>query len=188
MADDDQTVVPLRPRDGQRAQGLRRGKITKAMKRRKVVDLRAAGFSVSEISEQLNIMAEQNDQPMWRTSPRGVDTILNNTLAELAAADESQIDKVRQLQLHRIDLATQQVMLLVRKGNLKAVDRLVRLEQLRARIAGTESAQRVEHSGVIDHRVDRGEVERLEQAWMDGNTVEGTAVDESVPALSAGDA
>lgn len=182
---------PATPKAYAKQQGIRRSKITKAMKRRKVLDLRASGFSTVEIAEHMNHLAQTEDKPAWRTTPNGVDRILNNALADYANADEAQIEKVRALQLHRIDIATQQVMLLVKKGNLKAVDRLVRLEQLRARIAGTESAQRVEHSGVIDHRVERGEVERLEQAWLAGNTVEGTAhevTDDDLAALPAGDA
>lgn len=187
MADDDSNVVPFRgptePRAPERSQQRRAGKMKLAERKRQIINWRLQGFSVPEIVELLHAKGE----PGTKSS---VEQHLNTALDTWSGLGERDVERLRTLQLARIDLALSSIMSLVQKGNLKAVDRMVKLEALRARLTGTEAPTKHEHSGTIDHRVDREEVSRLERAWLAGNQtediVDADAVDDT-PALASGE-
>lgn len=97
---------------------------------REVLRLRASGTTFDQIAEQLGYADESG---AWRAYRRA----LNRTGRDsLSRADR------RDLQLHRIDLAINAIWGLVEKGDLAAIDRLERLEKLRARLEGTMTAAR----------------------------------------------
>lgn len=136
------------------------GKLTQAQKRSKVLALRAAGGTHEQIAEVLTRQGH-------RTNRSGVAKIINGALEDLRAQDEAHVDMVRQLQLDRLDRMVAKLWPKVMEGHLKSIAEVRNIEQLRARIAGTEAPRKIEHSGQISHQVSREEVAQLEQAWVD---------------------
>lgn len=60
-------------------------------------------------------------------------------------AEDAQM--IRQLELERLDLALDAILPMVRRGNLGAVDRLIRLSESRRKLLGLDAPQRQEMSG-----------------------------------------
>jgi hypothetical protein len=100
-------------------------------------------------------------------TPGSVEMLINGALEEWKARDASNVEAVRAMQLTRLDAMLAAISTEALKGNLKAVDRVLRLEALRAKIAGTEAPRRLEVSGSIALGVEEAEIERGEQAWLE---------------------
>lgn len=166
MADDDLRELERATQPGNVVelrtvgQKTRSGRLTRAQKRNKILALRAAGGTLEQIAE---VLTRQG----YKTSAAGVQTILSNALEALREDDLANVEQVRALQLDRLDRMVAKVWPRVLEGNLKAVAEVRAIEQLRARIAGTEAPRKVEHSGVVSHQVSQEEVKQLEKAWID---------------------
>jgi hypothetical protein len=145
------------------AQRTRSGKVTRAARRHDVITLKAGGYSDEEIAEILTTRYKQEGgRGISRSS---VTRIVNNWLESLRTADEALVDNVRALQLHRIDQLTAALSEKALAGNLKSIDRMIRLEYLRARIAGTEAPRKLQVGGQIEHTISPEEIERERRAW-----------------------
>lgn len=154
----------------------RAGKLTAAQKRNKVLALRAAGGTEEQIAQ---VMREQG----YSITRKGVNAIITRALEDMQLEDQSAIESVRALQLDRLDRMLAKVWPKVLDGNLKAIKEAREIERLRAKIAGTEAPRKVQHSGTVDHRVSREEVDALSAAWQE-HAIDGTAVE--IPALETG--
>lgn len=156
-------------------------RVRKAQERRRIIDLIVAGRTEREVSEILDIKADR------------VSRVVTKVLETWKAADIRQVEQLRQIQLARLDAAIRALMPKVEDGNLGAIDRLAKVEDLRSRIAGTEKPIEHRHSHDVTHRLeDRETVENLERAWQEstgtGEIVDGDAEVVAEPvALPAGD-
>lgn len=170
MSDDVVELFP--PARGERslAPKVRSGILKTAERKAAVLRLRRAGASSTQIAEVLT-------RSGTRITKSGVERIVAQALQDLRSSDLASVENVRAEQLDRIDSVMQRLWPAVQDGNLKAIDRFVALERLRAAIAGTLAPTKVEHSGQVDHRVSAVEVRELEQAWLESGGVDGTAVE-----------
>ena len=86
-------------------------------------------------------------------------------------ADAGMIEQVRTLQLHRLDDLLQKLYpklnqeKLSEANRLRIVDRILRIERLRAKIAGTEAARKIDVGVTVNLIEDPEEVKREQEAW-----------------------
>ncbi len=157
-------------------------RVTKAMRRQQIITLLLSGRTEVDIAKALGM------------TPAAVSKIVLNVLDSYERAERASVEKVRALQLARIDeliKAHWNDAVGVRDdgtrkaASLRATAEIRNLEQLRARIVGTEAAREVHVSGSLGFKLETDEVERADQAWLQsgGDVVEGTAVE-----LASGDA
>lgn len=146
------------------------GKLAAAKRRSEVLALAFAGADPPRIAE---VLTERYTKKGWRPiKTTTVQRIVNEALTEMQEADSSTIEQVRTLQLARLDDLLQKLYPKVTKEGvnestrLRIVDRILRIEKLRARIAGTEAPRKVEGSLKLSLDVDQEEVDRDEQAWL----------------------
>lgn len=159
--------------------GKPRTRVSKALRRQQIIQMLLAGQSQAEIARQLKM------------SPGAVSTAVIAILDAWEQQEAAAVEKVRALQLARIDAlvnahwdAAVGVRVNDETGELeqvapsvKATDAIRQLEALRARIAGTEAAQKVIHSGSIGFKLDAAEIAEAEKAWLasGGDVIDGTA-------------
>lgn len=178
----DAALIPdeKRREEMTRKERYRADRIGHARKRSLVLSLAASGMSAKAIAEQLMANGIQASQG-------GVSRIIALAMKEARARDEASVENIRSLQLERIDAALQSIWAKVKSGDLAAHDRFIKLEALRAKLAGTEAPQQVEHSGTVEHRLSPEEVERRQQAWIasGGDVVDAEVVADDSPALPA---
>ena len=155
------------PRLDSHSQRTRAGMIAKAQRRQRVLALAAAGASNARIAELVG------------SSERGVSQIINNQLRRYQASDRAKIETVRAQQLDRLDRMLVSIWSKVEEGNFRAIDRALRIEQLRSRIAGTDQGE-AERTGDGDgrhvhfHLADPAEVARMQESWA-AQTINGHA-------------
>lgn len=139
-------------------------RITAQERRRIVLDLKAAGLSNREIREQMVRMG-------YTISERTVRNTVTDSLRLLIEEDHQKIEEMRALDLHRIDQAIKVLWPKVREGNLKAMREYRAFIDQRARLLGTNAAQKHEIKGEINHVIsveDKEEIRRLEEAFLTG--------------------
>jgi DNA-binding CsgD family transcriptional regulator len=100
------------------------------------LELRKQGASYRAIGRHLGISQTAAHDAVMRV------------LARFAAQSEKHTRELRQLEVERLDAAMSVVMPLVRRGDLAAVDRLVRLVDARARLLGLNAPAQVEVGGI----------------------------------------
>jgi hypothetical protein len=166
-----------------RAQGnLRgnpRGRVTAAKRRHEIITMLIAGATETEIAETLGLR------------PNSVSKVIINQLEKWENEDRATIEHVRELQLKRIDRLIRAHMPAAlglpkkqgdpaRDPSVRATAEIRKLEEFRARIAGTEAPKRIEVAGEVTHLIDAEEAQRLEEVWAQsgGDVIEGTIVEE----------
>lgn len=107
----------------------RKNAIVVAERDRQVLELRKAGVGVVEIAERFGISHGRVSQIVKRAL----------TLAITEPAEE-----VIRLEVERLDGLLVAMWPQARKGDLKAVDRVLRIMERRARLLGLDAAQKVE--------------------------------------------
>lgn len=168
----DVTELPARVAPAQR--GRPKTRVAKALQRQKVINMLLAGATEQQIADTLDMR------------PSSVSKIVLAVLDAWETAEQANVEKVRTLQLARIDRMVRALWndaVGVRSDgtatqpSLRAIAEIRNLEALRARIAGTEAAKKVEVSGSLGFHLDSDELERAEQAWLGsaGDVVEGVA-------------
>ncbi len=176
----DLTKLPLpekRPggdRNDHRTRGKPGTRVTKAMRRHQVVSLLLAGASEVDIAKALGI------------TPGRVSTIVMSVLDAWESAERANVDKVRALQVARIDRLIQahwNAAIGVRADgtatapSVKATAEIRNLEALRARIVGTEAARKFEVSGSLGFHLEASEVERADEAWLASSSAAEDVID-----------
>lgn len=170
----DVTNLPNRiaPRD----RGKPSTRVGKAQRRHQVVTMLLAGATEADIARTLGITSQR------------VSDIVAKVIEAWESSERANVEQVRALQLARIDRLVRahwNAAIGVRDDgtttapSIKATAEIRNLEALRARIAGTEAAKRVEFSGSLGFTLDRDEVNRADQAWLTsgGDVLEGTATE-----------
>jgi hypothetical protein len=99
-------------------------------------ELRKMGASYRAIGRDLGISQTAAHDAIMRV------------LARLAAQTEKHTRELRQMEVERLDAALLVVMPMVRRGDLPAVDRMIRLVDARARLLGLNAPAQVEVGGI----------------------------------------
>lgn len=150
-------------------------RVRAAQLRHQVMNLVVAGATERQIAEALGI------------SERRVASIISKTLDRWLERDHRVVEKVREIQLARIDALVSKLWPAAtgapeyengppRQPNLKAIDRITRLEALRARIAGTEAARKIDVSGELGIHITSEQADALDRTWVGtgGDVIDGT--------------
>lgn len=100
-----------------------------------VWELRKAGASYAQIAQQIGV--NKGNLSRW----------VRRKLDELARNNIEGAEDIRRIELERLDVALLAIWPQVRSGNHGAIDRLVRIQERRARLLGLDAPARQEVSG-----------------------------------------
>jgi len=156
------------PRSGEIARQTRSGIIERAKRRNRVLELRAAGLTESQIAEQLGM-----------TQPN-VSRSINRALKRWAEQDAENVEQVRQMKLFELDQLKRAIWARALKGDLNAVREAAKIIGMQARIAGAESPVKIERHTHVEVGIDAAEIERMESAWLHsgGDVIDAEASDD----------
>lgn len=172
--DDGDNVRPLRPdmevlpEPRTRAEGTRAQPVTRARRRTRVLELRAAGLTEQQIADQMGL------------TQQGVSAIITRALKKWAEESGEKVEEIRAMKLFELDQLKRAVWAKAIQGDLKAIREAVRIIQVQAKIAGAEAPVKVEHRTTEDIGIDPREVERLEQVWLESGNAEDAIPDAEV--------
>jgi hypothetical protein len=140
------------------------GKIERAERRSRILALRAGGASYETIAEELG------------TTTKSVEATVGWWLQRKEVEADQHADAVRQMQIERLDAMLRGGLFeKATNGNLKAVDRVLAIEKMRAQLTGTSKPVDRDKGGDVHfHFGSPAEVEQMQQAWRAG-VVDGTA-------------
>ncbi|HEY6266205.1 MAG TPA: hypothetical protein VIW93_15505 [Candidatus Acidoferrum sp.] len=110
-----------------------RGKVRKHQQMIMALDLRAAGASFSQIGRHLSV-----------SKPRAF-RIVRTALDELVEHCRETAERVRQLELYRLDLL--RLALDPKKGDPRVADTLIRISERVAKLHGLDAPQKIEQTG-----------------------------------------
>jgi predicted DNA-binding protein (UPF0251 family) len=110
-------------------------KVRSAQRRAEVMRLREEGHKFPEIGRRLGI----SHVAAWKHCQRG--------LEEAAKQLTESAETIRAIELNRLDRALVKVFRKVDQGDLAAVDRLIKIQERRAKLLGLDAAEKYEHSG-----------------------------------------
>lgn len=119
-------------------------RVSAAIVHRQAIALRAQGYTIAEIAERVG------------RSPTTIHKAIQRYLERLPVEN---IEAIRRIELERLDIATRVVMEAIQNGDISAVDRLVKLVDLRMRITGAYQVQTVDVS------------QPIQLVWPDGSVV-----------------
>jgi len=108
-------------------------RIAAAEKQRQALELRKGGASYAAIAQALGYATPSGAQA-------AIDSALKKTIQEPA-------EKVRQLELERLDAMLLGLWNDARKGHQGAIDRVLRIMERRAKFAGLDAPVNVKHTG-----------------------------------------
>ncbi len=166
MADDlpQLTTAALEAKAGRKRERAA-SKVAMAQRRQQIIRLLLAGATEEQTAEALGI------------TTNAVAKMVERILADWTRTEQTSVERVRALQLGRIDRLIRAhwnaAIGISADGtstvtpSLKATGEIRQLEALRARIAGTEAATKVEHSGSLGFHLEPGEIESLDKAWRE---------------------
>jgi hypothetical protein len=132
--------MPAAKVDGRKAKGKRkRGKgmlgvkeVETVQKMAEALDYRLQSYSFAEIGEAMGVSTTRAYEL--------VDMALKQTIHETA-------DKVRQMELRRLDKMTPKMMEFAVQGDPKAVDSVIKIMDRRAKLLGLDGPSKHEHTG-----------------------------------------
>lgn len=131
--------------------------IQRAERQRRIVALAKGGASVERIAELLGC------------HERIVDNALRKAVSSSAKTSAREIESIREMSLQRLDAMLLAIWTKVQEGNLRAIDRALRIEQQRAKLAGIDkpdnSAQQNNHLHL--HGVSEEDVAAITEVWRD---------------------
>jgi len=119
--------------------------INTARRREIVLELRKQGKTYRAIAAAVrqkfkdDLPSGWDERYAYKDVKRELDRLREDT------ADDAQM--VRQLELERFDVALDAIFAQVKRGNLGAVDRFIRLSESRRKLLGLDAPTRQEHSG-----------------------------------------
>lgn len=163
----------------ERKESIKGNPVKSAQKRRYALELRAAGLTYEQIAEQLTSMG-------MRTTEKAVQGIIDRALDKYVQIDQKNADRVRQLELSRLDQVMAILWPKVRGGDIKAIKEYRGCIDQRARLIGTYAAVKHEFHGKIEGLVgedEREEIEREHEAFLasGGEVVDAEVVGEDEP-------
>lgn len=150
---------------GRRTRG---GIIERAKKKNRILELRAAGLTESQIAEQLG-MSQPN-----------VSRSINRALKRWAEQDAQNVEHVRQMKLFELDQLKRAIWARALQGDLNAVREAAKIIGMQSRIAGADSPVKIERHTTVEVGIDSAEIDRMESAWLasGGDIIDGTATDD----------
>lgn len=110
---------------------LSRVKEEQKARRTQALSLRLSGLSYEDIAKHLSISSVKASQ------------LVNETLER---AENQSVDQMRELENSRLDRAQAAIWSSVLKGDLKAIDRFLRISQQRSKINGLEAPKKIDLS------------------------------------------
>lgn len=110
---------------------LSRVKEEQKARRTQALSLRLSGLSYDDIAKHLSISSFKASQ------------LVNETLER---AENQSVDQMRELENSRLDRAQAAIWSSVLKGDLKAIDRFLRISQQRSKINGLEAPKKIDLS------------------------------------------
>jgi len=139
-----------------------------AAKYRQVVEYRTAGLSFDEIAERCGY-----------ASRSGAKNAYDRALARWTTED---VQGMRIVQAERLDRLFTQAYVQARQGDLKAIDRCIRIEERRARLWGLDMPKQLEVTGAdgAPLQTDVGQIlrDRLEEIAARTPVIEADVVDD----------
>lgn len=115
-----------------------KGEDARAAERRiKALTLYKAGMTTRQIGEQLGV----SNVSAWK--------YIKKSLEELSKEQNDVAEHVRDLELRRLDDMLRAIWPKVIVGDLKAIDRVLSIQDRRARYLGLNAAEKKEHSGRV---------------------------------------
>lgn len=147
--------------------GQKRKQVTKVLRDLDILKMREEGMSYEAISEVMT----RHGNPV---SPVTCSEIVNRILRNAVENSRETIENVRQIELRRLDQMLETCMKMMKNGRAKAFirlqaqDRILKIQERRARLLGLDVKQVVEHKGEVAVRVYHGvepapELELLEE-------------------------
>lgn len=123
-------------------------------RRHQALELRKFGLSYSAIGERLGVTANT----ACRYVKKEIEAInkLNNESAE----------ELRRMELERLDLAMSAIAPQVRKGNLGAVDRWLRISERRSKLLGLDATPRMNYLDMFKQLADDGMITQAQAEVM----------------------
>lgn len=135
------------------------GRLARAQRKQRILELRAAGMTAEQIAEVVG------------TSKQSVAKIIGKALKEWAEDTSSNVEMVRQQKLYELDQLKRAIWPRALRGELAAVREAARIIQIQARISGAEAPVKVEREVSIGiHGIDNDEIDRLERAWLESGS------------------
>lgn len=156
------------PYGGRQKRGSPRGRIARATMVHDAITMLLSGATEHAIADALSRKYER------KITPNRVANLLNDQLERWGTEDRSNADRVRELQLRRIDRLESAIWndaLGVRTDgtrkdpSLRAIAEIRKLEALRASIAGTHAPKRIEVAGNLDVAFSTEDFDTLETTW-----------------------
>lgn len=104
--------------------------IEAALHEQQALDLRIAGVSYRDIAKAIGL------------SPSGAHKAVDRALAEIAEQTNEKAERVRSIELQRLDKMSTAVWKEVVNGNYAAIDRALRIQERRSRLLGLDAPER----------------------------------------------
>jgi predicted transcriptional regulator len=145
--------LPAR-RPSDRGRQTRAGIITRAQRRNRVLELRAAGLTEQQIGEQLGM------------TQGAVSKVINKALRAWAENEGRNVEMVRAQKLFELDQLKRAIWARALQGELPAVREAVKIIQAQSKISGADAPIRVERHTTVEVDLDAREIERMESAWL----------------------
>jgi DNA-binding CsgD family transcriptional regulator len=101
--------------------------------------LRKAGATYDQIADKVGVSREGARKAVCRA------------MAELSAATKEEADEVRHLELERLDVMLLGIWDKARRGDVQAIDRVLRIQERRARFLSLDMPDKVQLSGDADN-------------------------------------
>lgn len=136
------------------ARATRAGILTRAQRRNRVLELRAAGLTEQQIAEQLGM------------TQGAVSKIINKALRSWAESDGRNIEMVRAQKLFELDQLKKAIWARAIQGELAAVREATKIIQAQSKISGADAPVRIERHTTVELDMDQREIERMESAWL----------------------
>lgn len=158
----------FRPRPRDIGRQTRSGILTRAQRRNRVLELRAAGLTEQQIGEQLGM------------TQGAVSKIINKALRAWAENEGRNVEMVRAQKLFELDQLKKAIWAKALNGDLGAVREAAKIIQMQSKISGADAPVRVERHTTVELDIDQGEVQRMEDAWLNsgGGIIDGIIEDE----------
>jgi transcriptional regulator with XRE-family HTH domain len=138
------------------AEKTRGGILTRAKRRTRILELRAAGMTEEQIAEEVGM------------SRSAVTAVINKQLDQWMEDDRTNVERVRTMKLYELDQLKRAIWAKALKGDVRAVQTAAKIIGQQARIAGAEAPRETNNQPPINiFGMDPAEIDRMEKAWRE---------------------
>jgi DNA-binding transcriptional MerR regulator len=155
--------------------------------RNRILTMKRRGASFEQIRDVL----AASDPPVEMTVD-GIRSLVHRYLERVHKEDAETIEQLRAQENERLDDVLRILYPRVIEGDMKAIDRFIRLSERRAKMNGLDAARQIEHriSGMEELGLSKEMLERSEQAFTATYEEDGIAdveIVEEIPQLEPGE-